>query len=103
MISLPTFRGVLAGFNPLSLSPALWLNDTGSDPSVWTDISGNGRNAVQGNVGNRPAIITNALNGKQVRRFDGVDDYLITATASDWTFLHYSTSSTFIVFRAGNG
>lgn len=102
MISLPTFRGVLSSFSPLSLAPALWLNDTGSDPSVWTDISGNGRDAVQGNVGNRPAIITNALNGKQVRRFDGVDDYLITATASNWTFLHYSTSSIFIVFRAGN-
>jgi len=76
MIALPTFRGALAGFNPRSLSPALWLSDTGSDPSVWTDISGNGRNAVQATGANQPSIVTNALNGRQVRRFDGVDDLM---------------------------
>lgn len=65
-----------SGFDPLSLSPALWLSDTGSDPSVWPDISGNGRNATQGTPANRPAIITNALNGRQVRRFDGTNDFL---------------------------
>jgi hypothetical protein len=77
MIALPTFRGALAGFNPLSLAPALWLNDTGSDPSVWTDLSGNGRNAVQATGANQPSIVTGALNGRQVRRFDGTDDRLI--------------------------
>ena len=77
MISLPTFRGVLSGFNPLSLSPALWLNDIGSDPSVWTDMSGNGRDATGANA---PSIVTNALNGRQVRRFDGVDDFLSLTT-----------------------
>jgi hypothetical protein len=102
MIALPTFRGALAGFNPRSLSPALWLNDTGSDASVWTDISGNGRNAVQATGANQPSIVTGAINGRQVRRFDGVDDYLLTSTVSDWIFLHSSVSSTFIVFRAGN-
>jgi hypothetical protein len=63
-------------FNPKSLSPALWLSDTGSDPAVWTDISGNGRNATQATAANQPAIVTGALNGRQVRRFDGVDDVL---------------------------
>ena len=76
MISLPTFRGVLSGFNPLSLSPALWLNDTGSDPSVWTDMSGNGRNGVQAVGVNQPSIVTNAINGRQVRRFDGTNSFL---------------------------
>jgi len=80
MIALPTFRGALAGFNPLSLAPALWLNDTGSDPSVWTDISGNGRNAVQATGANQPSIVTGAVNGKQVRRFDGVNDFLALTT-----------------------
>lgn len=80
MISLPTFRGVLSGFNPLSLSPALWLNDTGSDPSVWTDMSGNGSNASQSDPTKRPSIVTNALNGRQVRRFDGVNDILSLTT-----------------------
>jgi len=49
-------------FNPLSLSPALWLSDTGSDASVWPDISGNGRNATQAVALNHPAIVTGALN-----------------------------------------
>ena len=69
-----------SGFSPLSLSPALWLNDTGSDPSVWMDISGNGRNASQSDTAKHPAIVTNALNGKQVRRFDGADDFLNVTT-----------------------
>ena len=54
----------------------MWLSDTGSDASVWTDLSGNGRNAVQATTASQPAIITNALNGRQIRRFDGTDDYL---------------------------
>ena len=62
--------------SPIAISPALWLNDTGSDPSVWTDISGNGRNATGANP---PAIVTNALNGRQVRRFDGINDTLSLA------------------------
>jgi hypothetical protein len=63
-------------FDPLSLSPALWLSDTGSDPAVWPDISSNGRNATQATTANQPTIIANSLNGRQVRRFDGVDDFL---------------------------
>lgn len=77
MISLPTFRGVLSSFSPLSLAPALWVTDNGSDPSVWTDMSGNGRHAVQATGGNQPSIETNIINGRQVRRFDGVNDVLI--------------------------
>ena len=75
--ALPIFPNVpLVGFNPLSLSPAMWLSDTGSDASVWTDLSGNGRNAVQATTASQPAIITNALNGRQIRRFNGTDNYL---------------------------
>lgn len=80
MIALPTFRGVLSGFSPLSLSPALWLSDTGSDASVWPDISGRGYNLTQTTAGARPAIISNELNGRQVRRFDG-GDYLFSTSS----------------------
>jgi hypothetical protein len=66
-------------FNPLSLSPALWLSDNGNDPSIWPDLSGNGRDATQATPANQPAIITNALNGRQVRRFDGSNDFLAIA------------------------
>lgn len=66
--------GGALGFNPLSLSPSLWLSDTGSDASTWTDLSGNGRHATQATGSQQPTIVANALNGRQVRRFDGVDD-----------------------------
>ena len=66
-------------FSPLSLSPALWLSDTGSDPSVWPDISGNGRHATQATAANQPAIIAGAINGRQVRRTDGTNDFLETS------------------------
>jgi len=64
-------------FNPLSLSPALWLSDTGADPAQWDDLSSNARHATQGNSGLQPSIISNSINGKQIRRFDGSDDALL--------------------------
>lgn len=78
--------------NPLSLSPALWLSDTGSDLSVWPDLSGNGRNATQATPANRPEIVSAALNGRQVRRFDGVNDSLAG------TLSNVSSLSVFAVF-----
>ena len=66
-------------FNPLDLSPALWLSDTGSSAGTWPDISGNGRDATQGTALNQPQIITNALNGRQVRRFNGSNNFLSIA------------------------
>jgi hypothetical protein len=79
-INIDAFASSAQPFSPLSLSPALWLSDTGSDVSIWSDISGNNRHATQATAGSRPAIITSALNGRQVRRFDGVDDLLSLTT-----------------------
>jgi hypothetical protein len=79
-INIDVFTSSSEAFSPLSLSPALWLSDTGSDVSIWSDISGNNRHATQATVGSRPAIIASALNGRQVRRFDGVDDFLSLTT-----------------------
>ena len=76
--------------DPLTLGPALWLDDSGSDPSVWTDKSGNGYDASQGTTSAQPQIIANALNGRQVRRFDG-GDWLTAGTTSTWNFLHDGT------------
>lgn len=76
MITLPTFRGGLAAFNPISLAPAIWYSDTGTDAAQWDDISGNARHATQSNASFRPSIQTNTLNGRQVRRFDGSNDVL---------------------------
>lgn len=80
-----TFRGFGGGaapFNPLSLSPALWLSDTGASAGTWPDLSGNGRDATQATGGNQPAIVAAALNGRQVRRWDGTNDQLATASWS---------------------
>jgi hypothetical protein len=64
----------LGDFNPLSLSPALWLSDTGSNAAQWDDLSGNERHATQATGIEQPAIVAGALNGRQVRRFDGSND-----------------------------
>jgi len=64
-------------FNPLSLSPALWLDAadtatiTASSGSVsqWDDKSGNGRNFTQGTGANQPTTGTRTLNGLNVVDF----------------------------------
>lgn len=68
--------------DPLTLGPALWLDDTGSDASVWIDKSGNGRHATQGNTSAQPQIVSSVLNGRQVRRFDGSNQFLKTGVLS---------------------
>jgi hypothetical protein len=89
------------GFNPLSLGPALWLSDTGSNPAQWDDISGNNRHATQATVASQPAIIANGLGGRQVRRFDG-GDWMQAGTNSTWNFLHNGTAShVFIAVKCG--
>jgi hypothetical protein len=65
-------RRRVSAFDPLSLSPALWLSDTGSDPATWPDLSGNGRDATQATSSLRPTIEANVLNGRQIRRFNGI-------------------------------
>jgi hypothetical protein len=69
-------RMALDSFSPLDLSPSLWLSDTGSNPAQWDDLSGNARHAVQATGSNQPSIVAAAINGHQVRRFDGVDDVM---------------------------
>jgi hypothetical protein len=97
-------------FDPLSLSPALWLDasdastlysDTagttlaGSNVAVarWNDKSGNARHATQSISGNRPLRKTSTLNSRDVLRFDGVDDGLFGA------LVHMSELSLFVVFK----
>jgi hypothetical protein len=85
-------------FSPLSLAPSLWLSDTGSDPAQWADLSGNGRHATQATAANQPAIIAGELNGRQVRRFDGSNDFL---TQSTTTLSNVSGCSLFTVRKFG--
>lgn len=68
----------------------LWLSDTGSSAGTWPDLSGLANDAAQATAGSQPSIVTGVLNGKQVRRFDGVDDFMaFTASIplSSFTFI----------------
>lgn len=53
----------------------LWLGTTGASAATWPDLSGNANDAVQATGANQPAIVTGEVNGKQVRRFDGSNDF----------------------------
>lgn len=87
------------GFNPLSLSPVLWLDASDSstlfDATVggnlvaaggavarWEDKSGNARHVTQATLSSRPVRVANVQGGRDVVRFDGVDDLLSTAANS---------------------
>ena len=91
----------------------LWLKadagvTAGGDGAVsaWTDSSGKGNSALQGDPTQAPALIGNALNGKAVLRFDGDNDYLEVADsesvsiAGDITSLFVVKMDDFATFRA---
>ena len=92
------------GFNPLSLSPALWLaaddiaQSDGTAVATWLDKSGNGRNATQAIGASQPIVKTGVLNGRNVVRFDGVNDYLRSPS-----FALGSTPSVFVVAKQTTG
>ena len=81
-------------WTPLALSPLVWLkqgalvySDAGTTPAVdtdpvyrWGDSSGNGRNADQTTLGNRPVYNTNS--GNPYLNFDGSNDYLNLGNAA---------------------
>lgn len=51
----------------------------GTAVSSWTDISGNGHDAVQATGSKQPIYKVNIAGGRPVIRFDGSDDFLATA------------------------
>lgn len=98
----------IGSFTPKNISNLqLWLdasqlnlsNDTAV--SSWTDNSGNGYNATQGTLANRPTFKTNILNGRPSLLFDGTDSLSIPSSTSNFKFLHSTDSSLFIVLQPG--
>ena len=82
----------------------LWVKaDTGlvlngNAVSKWTDLSGNGNDAIQADTSRQPIVISNGLNQKPVLRFDGVNDRLgLTGTKL------LTQISLFIVEKADSG
>ena len=93
-MSLLAASGAVAAFDPLTLSPALWLDasdaasitSSGGAVSQWSDKSGNAHHATQSVAASKPTTGANTQNGLNVLTFDGVDDYLtITNFMSAWT------------------
>jgi len=81
----------------------LWLKAdigvtlNGSTVSVWTDQSGNNNNAIQSNPSNQPLLVTGALNGLPVLRFDGLNDFM------DFPDIITNKISFFCVFKKTSG
>ena len=48
---------------------------------TWTDLSGNGRHAVQATQALKPVFRMNSIGGKPVVKFDGIDDYMTVDAA----------------------
>jgi hypothetical protein len=90
-VSLKTFVGANSGF------VTTWYNQGDSS----------GRDVSQSTAANQPRVVNAGVvdreNGKVAMIYDGSNDFLQAATASDWTFLHFGTVHTnFGVARAGN-
>ncbi|MGE3311047.1 MAG: LamG-like jellyroll fold domain-containing protein [Limisphaerales bacterium] len=78
----------------------------GGGVTQWADQSGNNNNAFQGDPTFAPALVADAINGKEVLRFDGTDDYLEVADseslsgAGDLTSFFVVRFDDFATFRA---
>lgn len=104
----------MALWTPAEISTALWLDAadsstlfdaiaggslpaSGSSVGRWEDKSGNSRHVSQSDPASRPLRQTTVQNGKDVLRFDGLNDFLTTST-------HFALTGnpSFSVFLAGN-
>ena len=107
MIVLPTARPLGGGFNPSKLSGlALWLDaadastitlDGSNNVEQWNDKSGNGRNATQTTVLNRPGYFTNQLNGLPAIRGNSTTAHMTLSgpnMSSGYTFVWVFNTAT---------
>jgi len=89
-------------FNPLDVAGCeLWLRPErlgadGTSVALWADSSGASNDAAQSTAGLQPLVVTGAIDGYRVARFDGAGDALPVAalTASD------ATRTIYVVARA---
>jgi hypothetical protein len=79
------------------------ISVSGTAVTQWNDKSGNGYNVTQGTSANRPTSGVSTLNSKNVIDFDGTNDFLKAATASDWAFMVNNTNYMLgVVVKVGN-
>ena len=83
------YRSILASHALIKANIQLWLDAsdastitlTSGAVSNWADKSGNAIDFAQGTATNRPIVQAAEKNGRDVIRFDGVDNYLIHNTS----------------------
>lgn len=99
-VSLGTVPGGASGlaYLPDAVAETLNLEIFGS-VAGWSDVSGNGFDAISSGFVSSPQLVTSALNGEPVLQFDGVNDGMLVDTG-----LYVSRPmTTFVVFaRTGN-
>jgi len=85
---------------------SLWLKAdagpllNGSNVFQWNDYSGNSNNAVQSIVESQPILVSNALNGLPVVRFDGANDFITGGVIPN---IDTSSISVFVVAYGASG
>lgn len=87
-MSLLAHQGVMyagGAWTPANITTQLWLDassassvslDGSGNVAQWSDRSGNGRHVAQATAGFRPKLLPAAKNGRDIIKFDGVDDVL---------------------------
>jgi hypothetical protein len=97
--SAPPPTSPVAGYKAwYDASDTATITVSGNAVTQWNDKSANAYNLTQGTAAYRPSSGTRTINSKNVIDFDGSNDLLKAATASNWTFLSNSGgSSIFLV------
>lgn len=112
-LGIPTLRSG-AAFSPVDVpdfvywfdadSPdTLWQDSSGTTPATadgavvgrWSDKTGASRHVTQATEGARPLLKTSVVNGRNVIRFDGVNDWMINSDIG----ITLSASTYYIVVR----
>lgn len=96
-------HGIIGGFTPsfAQIFGAGYYDDFDFGDSASLSLTGSAINSCTSKVSarmlassgvNRPLRVTNAINGKSIARFDGVDDFMeVAASTALYNFLHNTT------------
>lgn len=101
--NLVALRAAMKALGPsLLLDADLVSGNDGDAIQTWADDSGNSLNFSQGTTGYRPVLkkAANGINGHNVLRFDGADDYLSGPNLS--TFIAAAADTYWVVFKVYN-
>ena len=75
--TVPAWAGLVTSGIVLDLEAGKGVTLDGSGGVIsWTDQSGQGHNASQGSIGNRPTFVANGLSGGPTLRFNGAAQFL---------------------------